>query len=328
MSEPLKRSLPLWKFYLVDNLQDGGSALVCLLHHAIADGIALMKILMNLTESPGHPEQAKEQKDVTLRVKPSRFVDLARRSLGAVGVLSRGMVETEPETPFRGRLGVAKSAAVSRPIDLEDIKTARLATRSTVNDILMAALAGGLRRYILREQGDIKDGTDVRAVVPVDLRRPNDTELGNRFGLIFMALPIGIACPKERLLEVKKRMTKLKGSPQAVMVLGLLAAVGAVPAELEKRVVTMFGSRATTVLTNVPGPKYPLTLAGEEIDSIMFWVPQSGGLGLGLSILSYAGKVRVGIVADSGLVKNPTALVEDFEMAFQELLESQRPAQP
>jgi diacylglycerol O-acyltransferase / wax synthase len=324
MSEPLDRSRPLWKFHLVNNLQDGGSALVCVLHHAIADGIALMKVLMNLTESPGHPEQTTAEPKGALKVKPSRFVDLARKGLGAVGVLSRGLVETEPRSPFRGPLSVAKKAAVSRPISLADIKTARLATHSTVNDILMAALAGGLRRYILREQGEIREGTDVRAVVPVDLRGAKDTDLGNKFGLIFMALPIGLSDPRERLLEVKKRMTELKGSPQAVIVLGLLAAVGAVPAELEKRVVTMFGSRATTVLTNVPGPSNPISLNGNEIDSIMFWVPQSGGLGLGLSILSYAGKVRVGVVADAGLVPDPEALVEDFEEAFEELLESQR----
>ena len=115
-------------------------------------------------------------------------------------------------------------------------------------------------------------------------------------------------------------MNELKESPQAIMVLGLLAAVGAIPAELEKRVVTMFSSRATTVLTNVPGPKEPLKLAGSEISSLMFWVPQSGGLGLGLSILSYNNSVRVGVAADAGLVKYPEALARDFEEAFEELL--------
>jgi len=99
-----------------------------------------------------------------------------------------------------------------------------------------------------------------------------------------------------------------------------LAAVGAIPAELEKRVVTMFSSRATTVLTNVPGPREPLKLAGSEISSLMFWVPQSGGLGLGLSILSYNNAVRVGVAADAGLVKYPEALARDFEEAFEELL--------
>jgi diacylglycerol O-acyltransferase len=319
MSQRLSRRNPLWKMYLVEDLEHG-SALVAILHHAIGDGNALMRVLMKLTD-PVDPNQDMERpKAGKLKVKPRGFVDLARKGLGATAVLSKGMIESEPKTPFRGTLGKAKKVSVSKPIALEDIKQARIPTKSTVNDILMTALTGGLRRYILREQGPIKPGVSVRAVVPVDLRRSSKEELGNKFGLIFMALPIGIEDPHEQLVEVKKRMNELKDSPQAIMVLGLLAAVGAIPAELEKRVVSMFGSRATTVLTNVPGPQVPLKLAGSEISSMMFWVPQSGGLGLGLSILSFNGQVRVGVAADAGLVKDPDLLVSDFEDAFEELL--------
>lgn len=325
MSQRLTRRRPLWEFTLVDGLEGGGSAFVAVLHHAIADGIALMKVLMNLTDpvTERSTEVVRVQKDRQLRVRPNRFVDLARKYTGATAELGTGLLRPEPKTPFKGPLCPKKKAAVSKPISLEDIKEARLPTSSTVNDILMSAVTGGLRRYVLREQGEIAEGTLVRAVVPVDLRREDDDELGNRFGLIFMDLPIGIADSQEQLLEVKRRMDELKGSPQAVMVLGLLAAVGAIPAELEKQVVTMFSARATTVCTNVPGPREPLLLADNEISSMMFWVPQSGGLGLGISILSYNGSVRVGIAADAGLVQYPDRLVEDFENAFQELLESQ-----
>ena len=172
----------------------------------------------------------------------------------------------------------------------------------------------------IRDLNVIKEGTVVRAVVPVDLRRRSGEELGNKFGLVFMNLPIGIADPREQLAAVKAFMNELKESPQAVMVLGLLSAVGTIPAELEKRVVGLFGASATAVLTNVPGPQEPLLLAGKEISSLMFWVPQSGGLGLGLSILSYNQQVRVGIATDAGLVDKPELLVQDVEAAFEELL--------
>jgi len=320
MSQRLSRRHPLWKFYLVEDLQKG-SALVAVLHHAIADGNALMRVLMKLTDPvETGTEIERVQKARQLNVKPRGFVDLAKKGLGATATLSKGLIESEPTTPFRGPLSKAKKVSVSKAISLDDIKLARIPTSSTVNDILMAALTGGLRRYILREQGELKADCSVRAVVPVDLRRSSGEDLGNKFGLIFMSLPVGIEDPHDQLLEVKKRMNELKESPQAIMVLGLLAAVGAIPAELEKRVVTMFSSRATTVLTNVPGPKEPLKLAGSEISSLMFWVPQSGGLGLGLSILSYNNSVRVGVAADAGLVKYPEALARDFEEAFEELL--------
>ncbi|MFA7479056.1 MAG: wax ester/triacylglycerol synthase family O-acyltransferase [Vulcanimicrobiota bacterium] len=320
MSQRLSRRQPLWKIYLVEDLKNG-SALVAVLHHAIADGNALMRVLMKLTDPVEEGSDVECGQKGQLIVKPRGFVDLARKGLGATATLGKGLIVTEPPTPFRGALGKAKAVSVSKGISLHQIKQARTPTASTVNDILMAALAGGLRRYILREQGAIKPSVSVRAVVPVDLRRSSGEELGNKFGLIFMALPVGIEDPHARLLEVKKRMNELKESPQAIMVLGLLAAVGAIPAELEKRVVTVFSSRATAVLTNVPGPRSPLKLGGSEISSLMFWVPQSGGLGLGLSILSYHNEVRVGVAVDSGLVRRPEVLVKDFEEAFDELLQ-------
>lgn len=328
MSQRLSRRRPLWEITMVDGLEEGGCAMVAVLHHAIADGIALMKVLMNLTDpvTERSTEVVRVQKERQLNVRPNRLVDLARKHLGATADLGSGLLRAEPKTPFKGPLSAKKKAAVSKPISLEDIKAARIPTSSTVNDILMTALTGGLRRYVLREQGEIAENTCIRAVVPVDLRRESDEELGNRFGLIFMELPIGIAETQDQLVEVKRRMDELKNSPQAVMVLGLLAAVGSIPAELEKQVVTMFGARATAVCTNVPGPKEALLLADNEITGMMFWVPQSGGLGLGLSILSYNGQVRVGIAADAGLVKKPELLVQDFEAAFEDLLQASKVA--
>lgn len=320
MGQRLSRSKPLWRMYLLEDLEKG-SALVAVLHHAIADGNALMRVLLSLTDKVKKSEEtAMVLKSRQLNVKPRGFVDLAKRGLGATATLSKGLVTPEPKTPFKGKLCKDKRVGVTRPIPLADIKKARTPSSSTVNDILVAALTGGLRRYILREKGSVKDGTVIRAVVPVDLRRGSGERLGNKFGLVFMNLPIGIADPHERLLSVKQTMDELKNSPQAIMVLGLLAAVGTVPAELEQKVVGLFGAQATTVLTNVPGPQEPLLLAGKEISSLMFWVPQSGGLGLGLSILSYNQQVRVGIATDAGLVPNPEQLVTDVEEAFEELL--------
>jgi WS/DGAT/MGAT family acyltransferase len=329
MSQPLDRERPLWQLHLVENLREG-SALVARLHHAIADGMALMRVLMSLTDevpgtgngpvpSPPGPGARRALVGEGLTVGPRVMLDLARKHVEAAAELGRLLLDSEPPTPFKGRLGRAKRAAVSRPIPLEAVKALRHGPQATVNDVLLAALTGGLRGYLVQRGTPLPENLCLRAVVPVDLRRSDEEDLGNRFGMVFVPLPVGLSDPRQRLAEVKRRMDHLKSSPQAVVVFGLLTAVGAAPAELQQRVVDLFGSKATAVVTNVPGPRQTLYLAGSPIQSLMFWVPQSGRLGLGVSILSYNGQVRVGVACDAGLVPDPQSLVARFEESFDEM---------
>jgi diacylglycerol O-acyltransferase / wax synthase len=330
MSTPLERDRPLWQFHIVEGLGGGGGALIARLHHAIADGIALTKVLLSLTESEGDdlleaPQRrtaALANPSADIKVKPRKFVELAKDYGGAASDLGKLLLESEPPSPFKGRLGVPKTAACTQPIPLQAVKDARQRSGCTVNDVLMAAVAGGLRRHYERIVGDApKDGFCLNAVIPVDLRRPGKEQpLGNRFGLVFLGLPLGTECPRRRLAEVQQRMNALKHSPQAVVVLGLLSAVGSIPAELQKHVVEIFGSKATAVVSNVPGPRSQLKLAGEPIQSLMFWVPQSGRLGVGLSVLSYDGQVRIGVATDAGLPIDAPLLAQDIETAVMELI--------
>lgn len=119
-------------------------------------------------------------------------------------------------------------------------------------------------------------------------------ELGNQFGIVYPTLPVGIEDPLERLLTVHERMEALKSTPEAVVAFGILSGIGLSPAEVQTRLVDVFGSKASVVMTNVPGPQMPLYIAGKELDSIMAWVPQAGRVSMGLSIISYNGKVFVG----------------------------------
>jgi len=136
-----------------------------------------------------------------------------------------------------------------------------------------------------------------------------------------MALPIGIAEPLERLVVVKKRMDDLKSSPEAVVGFAILQAMGFAPTEVESMGVQFFASKASLVLTNVPGPRQKLYFAGSRIDGLMFWVPQSGRMGLGVSIISYAGEVVVGVITDAGLASDPESIVEALHTEFEEMKE-------
>ena len=143
--------------------------------------------------------------------------------------------------------------------------------------------------------------------------------MGNAFGLVFLTLPIGIADPIKRLGAIKKEMDELKRSPEALVAFGVLNVMGLAPVEVERLGLRFFGSKATAVLTNVPGPREPLYLAGARLDRVMFWVPQSGRLGLGISILSYSGGVMLGVATDEGLVPDPEKIVDGFETEFAAL---------
>jgi diacylglycerol O-acyltransferase len=179
----------------------------------------------------------------------------------------------------------------------------------------------------MERRGEPTAGLAIRASVPVNLR-PLDqpTRMGNAFGLVFLTLPIGIVDPVRRLRAIKKEMDALKGSPEALVAFGVLSVIGRAPVEVEQLGLRFFGSKATAVLTNVPGPRQPLYLAGRRLEKVMFWVPQSGHLGLGISILSYAGGVMLGIATDARLVPDPERIVESFKIEFETMRTAARKA--
>lgn len=343
MSTPLDPTKPLWQFHVVENFAEG-CAVIARVHHCIADGIALVRLMFSLVdESPEVPpgrrdtastEAAERRMNGSRRgagfeglLSPARAMELARSGAGAVTELGRLVtMSPDPKTLFKGNLGVGKKAVWSDAIPLATVKSLGTHLGATVNDVLLAAVSGALRSYLV-SRGQLADGLTIRAVVPVNLRPPDGPmELGNRFGLVFLGLPIGLPTAVERLHALKAEMDRLKASPQAVVAFGVLNAMGMASPEIEHIGVKLFAQKATAVMTNVPGPRTPLYLAGRAIRNIMFWVPQSGRLGLGVSILSYAGDVRIGIAADSGLVPDPGTIVSLFQDELDEMQYGQKAA--
>ena len=210
--------------------------------------------------------------------------------------------------------------AWAEPLDLEEVKAVGRACGCTVNDVLMAAAAGALRGY-MRERGEALEGMSLRATVPVNLRPlEHARKLGNHFGLVFLDLPVGEDNPLRRLQRVAECMNQLKASRQAIVAYGLLAALGIAPQPVQEVALELFSRKASAVATNVPGPQQPLYMAGCTLRDIMFWVPQTGSIGLGLSILSYCGKVHFGLIADARLIPDPDAVVRRFGAEFEKLL--------
>lgn len=351
MSVPLDDRRPLWRFHVVGNYL-GGTALFGRIHHCIGDGMALLLVLLSLTDtSPDDQEAGEDPKShpftavfhhpeadfeevrsraeeimpdgIRLMLGPADALKKASPFLTGLAALpTLGLLTfrpPDPKTAYKGKLGLAKRAAWSETIAVEDVKAVGRALGCTVNDVLLTAMAGGLRRY-LAAHGGAAPGLNFRAAMPVNLRPlARMADLGNQFGLVFLSIPVGIEDPVSRLAELKRRSSKLKRSLEPLVVLWILKAMGSLPSWVHHLVVKLFAAKTTAVMTNVPGPRKPLYLAGRKIRDIFFWVPQSGRVGLGISIFSYAGQVRLGVGTDAGLVPDPQVLVDGFHDEFEAL---------
>lgn len=158
-------------------------------------------------------------------------------------------------------------------------------------------------------------------MVPVNLRPLDEAwKLGNRFGLAPLVLPIGIDNPVERVYAVRRRMSELKGSYQPLLAFAVLAVAGLLIKPVQDALLGLFAKKSTAVMTNVPGPAKPLKFCGSTLRQTMFWVPASGDIGVGVSILTYGGGVQFGLITDAGLCPQPQKIIERFEPEFEKLL--------
>ncbi|MEO8346442.1 MAG: wax ester/triacylglycerol synthase family O-acyltransferase [Betaproteobacteria bacterium] len=354
---PLDPAHPRWQFHLLPNFK-GGSAVVIRIHHSYADGIALVRVMLSMTDATAHgppampfapqPQHQSEPDDAlsqllgplsgvmgmarkfgsTLIEKgaaiwddPAKAVAFAGQGKALTAELAKlAVMPQDSPTRFKGKPGTRKRVAWADPLPLEEVKTVGKALRASINDVLLSCVAGALRGYLI-EKGDEVADVMLRALVPVNLRPMEKAyKLGNQFGLVFLDLPIGIENPIERLYAVRGNMNALKGSFQPVLALGLLAAMGAGPKSLQDLLLQALARNGSAVMTNVPGPQQPLYLAGAAIDSMMFWVPQSGDIGVGVSIISYNGAVQFGVIADSKLCPDPGHVTARFAAEFEKLV--------
>jgi WS/DGAT/MGAT family acyltransferase len=355
---------PLWQFHLVENF-DGGHALIVRIHHCIADGIALIGVLLSMTtDRPDAPDpdlarparhEAGEGDWWDPWLKPftqgtvkalDATGDIASKVLQAYGavlsdpnlageaateyarvatqvskdIIGLALMQTDTATSLKGRPGGAKVVAWNEPLPLPDVKAVGKALGCSVNDVLLACAAGAIRGYLLA-RGDDLEGAELRAMVPVNLRGPGKPKsLGNKFGLVPLLLPVGIEHPVERVLEVHRRMHELKEGYMPVIAMAILGMTGLAPRMVQKQVLDLLASKATAVMTNVPGPQQALYMAGSRMKQMMFWVPQSGDIGMGVSILSYGGAVQFGLITDKKLCRDPQAIIDRFAPEFENLV--------
>ena len=361
---PLDPSRPLWQFHFIESYE-GGSAIVARIHHCIGDGIALISVMLSITDGGADPPKRRrnlaaeaqgQEKDpdtdwlgdavlkplTDLTVKaigmygsgigksmevlanPQQLaggVDIARSGLQVVqDVAALALLADDSKTLLKGKGNGRKVVAWGEPIPLDIVKAIGKGLGCTVNDVLLGCVAGAIGAW-LRDRGEDPAGKEIRAMVPVNLR-PLDKawQLGNRFGLAPLVLPIGIENPVARMYEVHRRMSEMKGSYQPLLAFAVLSISGLFIKPVQDAVLGMFAKKATAVMTNVPGPPKPLMFCGSTLRQTMFWVPASGDIGVGVSILSYGGGVQFGLITDEQLCAHPQQIIDRFQPEFEKLL--------
>jgi WS/DGAT/MGAT family acyltransferase len=334
---PLDRKKPLWQIHLIENY-NGGCVLFWRIHHCIADGISLTHVLLSTADKAKEATLSKTKifKDRVPKIKNikkttfrkiveiprkmdfSKWKQTATHAFHAANILKKQFFSDSP-TLFKGKIGVRKCIAWSDPLSLSDAKSTGKFLGGTINDVVVTAVSGALRRY-LSEKNTPMDAVNIRISMPVNIRKKGEElNLGNQFGLVNLDLPVNVGDPVQRFHEVKKRNDFIKNSPEAAMSFQTLNTMGKIPKKMSKRTADFFADKATAVYSNVPGPQKTLYFAGQPIKNMMFWVPRTGHTGMGISIISYNGKITMGLVTDEKIVDDPQILLKYFQEEMRDL---------
>lgn len=325
-------SRPLWHIHHIDQYQQG-SALIIRIHHCIADGMSLVRLLISLTDNAADPQSVALANDKPttgagsghhpglwdVLTHPSHLVDYAKRTLSGIAELAKiTFGVTDHSSPLKGPLSGNKKVTWAEPFALADVKRIGKKLNATVNDVLVAAVAGALRQYMMRNHGNTAQAC-IHVTIPFNLR-PLDApieQLGNQFGLVLLPLPVHIDDPLQRLAQARADMDQLKHSYQAHVFYGLLEVFGKGPSALEMTALDILSRKTSAVMTNVPGPKAPVYLAGAKLKQPLVWVPQAGNVGVGIAILTYNDIVQFGFVADTQLITEPDEIADLFIAQFR-----------
>ncbi len=329
LGQPLDPGRSPWVVQVLEGHPDG-TILYARLHHVLADGIALTRVLLSLTDAgpdaPVDPGPAATAVAAAPRPREPRPGRAARARAAASAtvrtpaVLAKLLLSRTPPTRLTGQVTPGKAVVWCDPVPLDRVKDLARGTGATVNDVLAAALAGALHDYQVQHHGVPRD---VTTMIPVNLRpldKPLPRRLGNRFALVLLRLPSATPEAGVRLQEVQRRMGVIKRSPEPVLTFALLHVIGLLGETVGRALVRFFAAKAVGVTTNVPGPPEHRYLAGTRIGGLLGWVPGSGEQAVGTCIFTYAGSVHVGFKTDTTVVPDPQRLLGCFEAELAAML--------
>jgi WS/DGAT/MGAT family acyltransferase len=324
---------PLWKVTLIEKY-GGGSAIIAQMHHSITDGISLVQVILSMTEPVnGDPLQVQpalavspvgqegNRNPLNRRKSEETRLTLKQAIARVFEIIHLLFLPPDPKTIFKKPLGIEKRTIWTDRFELSLLREIVRKEKVSLNDVMMSITTGGLQRYLVNH-GQSSKISHLRGFILFNLRpRQLDEELGNKFGITFLELPVRETDPKERLKKVKKNMDEIKSSAQAGATYWVQAILGATPAWLERLTSRLLDAKGTVVMTNVPASRVQLAMGGVPIEMLMAWVPQSGRVGIGVSFVTYNRKVVTGINVDAGIIPDPRELEEYMYQEYLCLLD-------
>ncbi|HEX8752492.1 MAG TPA: wax ester/triacylglycerol synthase family O-acyltransferase [Solirubrobacterales bacterium] len=347
-SQQLDRTKPLWELWLVEGLYEGRFAIIGKSHHALVDGVSgvdITTVLFDLDREPKGPPPAAppwlarpEPTDLKLladalrerMTSPKEIVRGVRAALRGPRQVLHGISATSkmigaglgaPHTVFNVEIGPHRRFAITQA-SLDDLKRVKDAHGGTVNDVILAVVTGSIGRY-LRARGHETEGLEMRAMVPVSVRQAEERgALGNRITAMMAPLPVWSEDPVERLHLTTERMGDLKSSGQAVGAEILTKLTDFAPTTLASQAARLQPAQRffNLVVTNVPGPQFPLYVLGRQMESIFPMVPLARRQALCVGIMSYNGQVNFGLVGDYDAMADLDSFALDLEAATEEMI--------
>lgn len=319
MSSPLEMTnISPWQFVVVPTSLEGNKfAFLLRIHHTMADGVALTRLfVMNLYDNP---PRGREPKKFT--TKQRFFMWCKAAIVGPLMIIEKLLASRDNSLLHGQELSGKKVVSWSKDFSLALVKRLKNETGTTVNDIMVSCVAGGFHDYL--QKSGIRNPNDMWASVPVDIRASSKSlKFKNKFALVFLRLPIAAKECMERLFITKHRMDIIKTSAEPLVTGTTVKFLMLLPSFISRFLIDYFAYKMTCVLSNVPGPQESLYLGGQKIVGGIFWPPQRANIGIGLSIFSYAGKIRVGVCGDSNVLPNPHTMVKGIEKSFDSLVDS------
>jgi diacylglycerol O-acyltransferase / wax synthase len=351
-SQRLDRSKPLWELWLVEGRAGGGFALLSKTHHALVDGVSgvdLASVLFDVSPEgsesngaePWVPQPEPSNAELAARgltgavravtgvatgavgaiAKPGPALDKAREVAAGISEVAWTALNAPPDTPFNVPPGPHRRIQVVRA-GLEEFKLVKNAFGATVNDVVLAVVTGALA-YFLQSRGRRTDGIELKAAVPVSVRSDDQRgALGNQLTQIMAPLPVFLDDPIARLRYVKEAMDGLKESRQALAASAIASLQGFAPPTIHAQASRLnFSGRFFNLLvTNVPGPQFPLYVLGRRLSEI-FPIPfLAGERALAIAIISYDGKVGFGLLGDYDALPDLDVVAEGIEASLAQLV--------
>jgi len=361
MSQQLDRSKPLWELNVVEGLESGGFAVITKIHHCMIDGMSgidLMAVILDFTAQV----EAAEPTPWTARPAPNgtelavreiaRSVSSAVASLGHISELREGLgdridgwkhrleasiaslgsgwLTPTGKTPLNGPIGPGRSFEWLE-LPLDGVKEIKDTHESSVNDAMLAIVAGGIRQYLLTDAGMSASelgAIDFRIMAPVSVRTKSEQgTMGNKVAMWLITLPLAEPDPAKRIAKIKRATKELKETDQALGASTIVSVSMGAPATLVS-LAARLASRArpfNMTVTNVPGPQFPLYMAGSQMQATYPLVPLWQSHGLGIAMFSLNGAIDIGLNSDRYLVEDPASVAKALHAAYDELLQTPAP---